>query len=82
MAICPACNAFIQLTAVCSTCQGKLRDGGKLADFLDPYGHYNDTDTLKLSDGVPDSIQQQVCPHLMYCNNCGTEQITYVEEQL
>lgn len=81
MSICPACNAFIQLTEACSSCQGDLQDGGKLADFLDPYGHYNDTDTLKLGDGIPHTIQHQVCPHLMYCKNCGIEKITYVQEQ-
>lgn len=81
MAICPVCNAFEQLEKSCTICQAILKDKGKVTDFLDPYGHYNDIDTLKSADGYANTLGEKLCPHLLYCFHCDHEQIEFVQEQ-
>lgn len=78
MELCPVCNALTELLANCANCQEPLEDYGKVSDFLDPYGHYNDLDTIKSADGYTDP---SICPHLLYCNNCGHEQVLFVHEK-
>ena len=77
MALCPVCNALTSLMYYCTNCQSQLEDFGKVADFLDPYGHYNDLETVKSADGY---LEDGVCPHLLYCNECGQEQVIFVHE--
>lgn len=81
MAICPICNGFNQLEKNCMKCSFPLKDKGKVADFLDPYGHYNDSDTMKSADGYPNTVTHSLCPHLMYCFNCGHEDVEFVQEK-
>lgn len=80
MAMCPICNSFKKLEKYCSNCGAQLEDSGKVADFLDPYGHYNDIETVKMGDGYPNSTKDQICPHLMYCNQCGHQAVELVQE--
>ena len=47
MAICPLCNALKELQIDCPKCANRLNDGGKVSDYLDAYGHYNDEETVK-----------------------------------
>ena len=81
MAICPLCNAFIEIEINCPKCASHLNDGGKVSDYLDPYGHYNDEETVKMGDGFPNSAKDHLCPHLMVCNKCGHDQVEFVKEQ-
>lgn len=78
MAVCPLCNALQQLIAYCSNCQAQLEDCGKVSDFLDPYGHYNDDETVKMGDGYPDTATGQICPHLLACPQCGNDEVRLI----
>lgn len=80
VAMCPICNAFRELEMNCSTCNAQLEDMGKVSDYLDPYGHYNDVDTVKMGDGYMHTIEEQTCPHLMYCKNCDRNEVTFIQE--
>lgn len=81
MTLCPLCNAFETLEVYCSKCGHLLRDAGKAVDFSDPYSHYNDEETIKLSDGYPNTARDHICPHVMSCQNCGHDEVHFVREQ-
>lgn len=81
MAMCPLCNSFKELEIYCITCETSLDDSGKVSDFLDPYGHYNDEETVKMGDGYPNTSRDQICPHLMSCPSCGHDQVVFIQEE-
>ena len=81
MAICPLCNALKELQIDCPKCANRLNDGGKVSDYLDAYGHYNDQETVKMADGYSNTVEDQLCPHLMVCNECGHDQVEFIQEQ-
>ncbi len=81
MAICPLCNALETTKIDCPECHILLDDGGKLSDYLDPYGHYNDEETNKMGDGYPHTAIDQICPHLMVCKECGYDKVVLIQEQ-
>ena len=58
MAICPLCNGFKELKRYCANCGTLLADVGKVSDYFDPYGHYNDEETVKMGDGYPNTAQE------------------------
>ena len=80
MAICPLCNALREVKMDCPKCHSQLNDGGKVSDYLDAYGHYNDEETVKMGDGYPNTAKDQICPHLMVCNECGYDQVIFIQE--
>ena len=47
MAMYPKCNSLKVLEVYCPTCHAQLEDLGKVTDFLDPFGHYNDEEMVK-----------------------------------
>lgn len=53
MVMCPLCNSFKKLELYCPECSCRLDDSGKVSDFLDPYGHYNDEETVKMVMAIP-----------------------------
>lgn len=81
MKMCPICNSFKELEIDCSNCSSRMEDLGKVSDFLDPYGHYNDNETVKMGDGYPNTVKDHICPHLMYCNTCDYEDVKFVQEE-
>ena len=81
MAMCPICNSFKEIVMFCPECHSRLDDSGKVSDFLDPYGHYNDEETVKMGDGYPNTAKDQICPHLMYCNHCGHNEVKFIKEE-
>lgn len=81
MAICPLCNSLKILEVDCPKCHKPLEDFGKVADYQDPYSHYNDEDTVKMGDGYPNSAKEQLCPHLMVCKSCDHEEVRLVKEE-
>lgn len=81
MAICPLCNALQKVSMDCPTCNSPLHDEGKVADYSDPYGHYNDEETVKLGDGYPNTAKEEICPHLLLCRDCGYERVLFIQEQ-
>ena len=81
MAICPLCNALEELNIACPQCKIQLDDGGKVSDYLDVYGHYNDEETNKMGDGYPNTAKDQICPHLMVCPKCGDDQVVFIQER-
>lgn len=80
MAQCPLCNAFDEIEVYCPKCNRKLEDSGKVTDYLDPYGHYNDEETVKMGDGYPNTAKNEICPHLMSCPNCGYDAVRFIRE--
>ncbi|WP_409299957.1 hypothetical protein [Peribacillus sp. SCS-155] len=81
MPMCPLCNAFKEMDMNCQNCGAKLNDAGKVSDFLDPYGHYNDDATVKMGDGYANTSRGGICPHLMACNDCGHDQVIFINEE-
>ncbi|OKL36929.1 hypothetical protein [Domibacillus mangrovi] len=81
MAMCPLCNSLKVFEMYCPKCTSRLDDSGKVSDFLDPYGHYDDEETVKMGDGYPNTAKNQICPHLMVCNNCGYDVVKFVQEE-
>lgn len=81
MAICPICNALQEIKQSCPTCQHALKGAGKVSDYSDPYGHYNDENTVKMGDGFPNTAKDEICPHLFKCENCTYEQIVFIQER-
>lgn len=81
MKMCPVCNTFQSIRKQCPFCHDKLVDGGRLADYLDPYGHYNDIVTSNLGDGYVNDSEKQQCPHLIYCEDCQYDEVFLVEEK-
>lgn len=80
MAICPVCNAFERLEKSCHNCQSHLNDKGRVTDYYDPYGHYNDIETVKSADGYLVTVKSNLCPHLLHCDNCQYETVKFVQE--
>ena len=81
MAMCPICNSLKVLEVYCPKCNARLDDSGKVSDFLDPYGHYNDEETVKMGDGYPNTAKDQICPHLMVCESCGYDVVKFIQEE-
>lgn len=81
MAVCPLCNSLKVLNIDCPTCNSPLENSGKVSDFLDPYGHYNDEETVKMGDGYPNTAKDQICPHLMICPTCEYNVVKFIQEE-
>lgn len=81
MAICPLCNSLKVLEIKCPNCGTLMNNDGKVADFLDPYSHYEDEETVKMGDGYPNTAKDQICPHLMVCRNCGYDKVMFIKEE-
>jgi hypothetical protein len=81
MAMCPLCNALKEVNKNCLNCSNRLEDSGKVSDYLDPYGHYNDEETVKMGDGYPNTAKDQICPHLLVCKECGYDQVIFIQEE-
>lgn len=79
--ICPRCNSFDQSEVRCHKCQTAMDDLGKAVDYLDEYSPYEEISTLKLVDGLQQSIARHECLHLFYCPKCGRERPIVIEEQ-
>lgn len=62
MSHCPACNGLISLTETCLHCGTLLSDAGSREDFYGPYKPYMSND--KCID--------QICMHLLICEDCGS----------
>ncbi|CAM5194013.1 putative protein OS=Ureibacillus acetophenoni OX=614649 GN=SAMN05877842_10675 PE=4 SV=1 [Ureibacillus acetophenoni] len=81
MAVCPLCNSLKELKVYCSNCNIQMEDSGKVSDFLDSYGHYNDEETVKMGDGYPNTARDQICPHLFVCKDCGYDVVKFIQEE-
>ncbi|WP_018662286.1 hypothetical protein [Heyndrickxia acidiproducens] len=82
MKVCPVCNGFETIRAVCPECRFRLQDGGKIYDYFDDYSPYMEIWQEKLEDGDPESSGQDNCVHLLYCPRCNQEErktIFYVD---
>jgi hypothetical protein len=33
-----------------------------------------------MGDGYPDTAKDQICPNLMVCNECGYDQVVFIQE--
>ncbi|MBB5173265.1 hypothetical protein [Texcoconibacillus texcoconensis] len=78
--LCPVCNGLTEVSVQCPTCKSPLKDQGKELDRLDDYSAYEEVDTVKLADGIPDDEQNHRCPHATICPECNWEGIVLVEE--
>ncbi|MGF7184510.1 hypothetical protein GGQ84_000593 [Desulfitispora alkaliphila] len=70
--ICPLCNGIKNITATCPSCSHLMRDGGKPEEYLGPYSPYEE------QHWETDEKKDQVCIHLLYCPNCGTDYRTEI----
>lgn len=50
-------------------CQNNLLDDGRVADDLDPYGHYADIERTNLDHRLQ-TKETSYCPHLLFCLHC------------
>lgn len=78
MGVCPLCNALQEFSGSCPRCHHNMEDAGKVSDYLDPYGHYNDDETEKMGDGFPHTADEPVCPHLIVCASCGYDHVQLI----
>lgn len=81
MAVCPLCNSLKTLELYCPKCNKLLDDSGKVSDYLEPYNHYEEGDIVKLADGYPTTARENLCPHLMVCNDCGYDEVKLIQEE-
>lgn len=77
--ICPVCNCFWSLHAVCPLCGEYLEDAGRLADYFGDYSPYREIDDAKRTNGLPDLVQQ-LCVHVAWCPNCRQERRVAIPE--
>ena len=77
---CPLCNGLTSITYLCPDCQMNMEDMGKVVDYYDDYSAYLDTDIQKETDGYPLSLEQNTCPHLLFCAQCGKDQVVSILE--
>ena len=80
MSICPLCNGFMEIEKKCIKCGNPIANGGKVSDYSDPYGHYNDEETIKMADGFPNTAKDHLCAHLLVCPSCGHDQVEFIQE--
>ncbi|WP_239094321.1 hypothetical protein [Bacillus sp. B15-48] len=57
-----------------------MENKGREAEYYDDYSPYMPIDEMKLEDGYPHNHQNQQCPHLVACSNCGTNQVIMIQE--
>ena len=77
---CPLCNGLTSITYLCTECQTNMEDMGKSVDYYDDYSAYLDTDIQKKTDGYSHSLEQNLCPHLLFCATCGKDQVIFINE--
>ncbi|MGP7818973.1 hypothetical protein [Niallia sp. 01092] len=77
--ICPVCNGWKQLVQSCPNCHQTVEDKGRIMDYYDDYSAYMPIDQMKLEDGFSD-LAEHLCPHLVFCKECGYEGIEFVRE--
>lgn len=80
MGMCPVCNGFENINALCPSCGSKMVNEGREAEYYDDYSPYMPIDMMKLEDGYPNNYQNGECPHLFACPNCGTDQVIMIKE--
>lgn len=80
MALCPLCNGLRAIHIPCADCGTEMKDKGKTMDYEDDYSAYMDIDILKKNDGVKDSLQKGICPHLLFCPSCGHDETVLIKE--
>lgn len=80
MGICPICNGFEQVNFNCPSCGNNMDDSGRIMDFYDDYSAYMEVDDLKLEDGYNNTFSKELCPHLMSCPRCGTNEVLFIQE--
>ncbi|MFY4774208.1 hypothetical protein [Metabacillus sp. RGM 3146] len=80
MDMCPLCNGFEVKWVECRGCGTLMEDSGRLTDYLDDYSAYMEIDSMKLYDGVLDSLEKHQCIHLFFCRRCQNEELTIERE--
>ena len=64
---CPVCNGLTQLAETCPGCGASMEDCGKISEYVDSYGPYEEAEngteeTAITGDGG--------CVHFLQCPNC------------
>lgn len=80
MSICPVCNGFSNINAICSYCGNKLIDEGRMSDYFDDYSPYMEIDLMRVEDGYSQNYQYGQCYHLLQCPSCGRQETYVVQE--
>jgi hypothetical protein len=79
LAICPLCNGFHDIKAICQ-CGSNMIDSGKVMDYYDDYSAYMEIDQLKLEDGYPSNYKNEQCAHLFSCPSCAEDRVIFINE--
>jgi len=80
MGMCPLCNGFAHLNAVCQECESTMENKGREAEYYDDYSPYMPIDEMKLEDGYLNNYENGECPHLFQCSQCGYYQVIMIKE--
>ncbi|MDZ5470172.1 hypothetical protein SM124_00285 [Bacillus sp. 31A1R] len=80
MGMCPLCNGFYEMQESCPSCGNQLEESGRLMDFFDDYSPYMPIDLMKLEDGYSLDFQEEQCPHVFKCPNCGYDEVKFIQE--
>ncbi len=80
MGMCPVCNGFEDVQAMCRDCGSKMEHEGREAEYYDDYSPYMPIDMMKLEDGYPADFKDGECPHLFACRNCGSDKVVMIKE--
>jgi len=80
MHLCPLCNGLGTTTIQCPNCQTIMEDVGKVTDYFDDYSAYMDIDIMKLYDGHVTSLEDHLCFHYFYCQNCQHQETKPIQE--
>jgi hypothetical protein len=81
MGMCPICNGLKTLSLTCNKCQQKLIDYGKVMDYYEKYEAYMPIDLNKMSNGIDNDFEEELCAHYIICSHCGDSSVYLVEEQ-
>lgn len=68
--LCPICNGFEQLSAICRTCSGVMDDCGRASDYAGPYAPYQPV-AEDLSYCMETMTFNLRCKHVVYCAYCN-----------
>lgn len=81
MGYCPVCNGLEQVNQSCPQCGVAMVDKGRWFDYFDDYSAYMPINTMKLFDGIENDLQDETCPHLIFCEKCNKDSVVLIQEK-
>ncbi|ARK29148.1 hypothetical protein [Halalkalibacter krulwichiae] len=81
MGMCSVCNGLDGLNETCQKCHQALIDYGRVMDYYEKYEAYMPIDLNKMSNGIDQDFEDELCPHYVICSQCGETSVYLVQEQ-